>query len=1857
MGGRHVSREHDPELKDRVRRLLGFLRELVATRSSPVLDVDRHEDVLWLAEAEAAALVDTAASAGEVVLRAPRTTLAPAPQVPLVLKPWLSLSDAARSGRTPELRELGPAEDGREVARDAPEAEHVRRELLAWLPQWRAWAALDRQRRPRFDAYQALQLALQEMTARPESVELVVAAGLLTLQDGSTRVRTHLVSQPAVVEKEPLSGDLVCRLVPGSSPRLEDSQLLTGRPVFDPSGSPVLQTTLTEHCTGPQDPALPAVLKEWAQRALSTTLDVSDDRSPRADRAASLVPAPALVLRRRSAFALVEYYEAMIASIEDGATPVPLGLAQLVEAIEPEERTAWLDRAGASGAVDLSDDPLFPLPANGEQREILSRLGRDSGVVVEGPPGTGKTHTIANLVSALLAEGQRVLVTSEKSQALRVLREKLPPEMQELCISITDVARGGSAELNRSVATLAARRSGFQPRAADNEIDDLTSRRRDARSERARLLEQVGALRESETVVHPPVAPGYAGTAAAVVRAVLEGRPRHEWLPRSLRTASPTLTPDRLRRLVELERNATPAWRDRPDQVFPDLAGLLPSDTDLAATCQAATTPHHDPDDQLAGRLDGLTPEALQELAAACRHVEDAADDIAQSELWVHTAAGSLLGGRAAVLWQRLDELENYVDGAIAADGAVGPADVRAAAPPSAALPVLDAWARYLRDGGQPRRLRKAPEQKAVEALAGEVTVDGAPVTSARAAAAAANHFRALDAVRTAAALASPLAIPVSTTGSRPQQVNELDQVRHGVRRARTMHRACQNVLAVAARQGVRLGPITDVEQARAVARSAAGITERVRSGQAQDRLDETARRVQAAHAGGPSPESAQLVTALHAADVEGVVEARSALAVARREQAAHAEQQELRGTLFDGCGELPTLVAAHADDPDWDERWRSLDEAWSWRTAATWVEQRSTPGLEQELDRQVAATEADISRLTASLAAAQAWRSCLQRMTAGQVQALQSYRDATTNIGKGTGKYAERFGAAARSAMHEAQGAVPAWVMPLRQVLASIPPQPNSFDVVIVDEASQADISSLFLLWLAPRVIVVGDDKQCTPSEVTGGVLDDVFTRLESYLPDMPSYLRASLTPRSSVFSLLRTRFGQVVRLREHFRCMPEIITWSSLQFYEDAPLVPVRQFGADRLPPLRTSYVEDAHNEGRGSGIVNRAEAAAIVEAVTAALRDPAYDGKTFGVVVLQGQAQADLIRTELIGALTQDDFDERRLRVGTPPDFQGDERHVVILSMVLAPGHRTTSLTSTEQQRRYNVAASRAQDQLWLFHSVATDHLGAADLRRSLLQYMTTTSPAPADPMPTGVSADQRHREFDTLFEQQVFLDIQARGYHVTPQVEVNNRRLDLVVTGAAAKLAVECDGEARHSTPEQRQSDLDRELELRRCGWEFWRLRESTYYLDPARALLALWSLLEARGIGPLVVSADVPAVSRPPWTPTTLPDDDVHTDIDTGTGTGTDVLQDAQVVEPQPTASSPAATEPRVAPQEEAAHGPVAQTSPDAVAADPDADDAGLAAAIHRSLQTSSLTAEQAASLHGITIARAAELLGRLVTDDRAKQRGPVHEPFFQDRHAPESFERRRPRTARSPRPVPVEPPVPKTSPDPPALRPETAAPLLDPPALRPAAPTALFDAPARPDTPTLFDPEPDRPAPLHSDTPPDDAGPPQPAAAVSAEPAARSIDISALQAAVLDGAARGPVTISMMMAISGAGETAVRAALHNLVRAGELVQTRGPSGSTYRRRPSSRVAAPTPSRRAPSPPPAPLARLTPASFGAAKQVLSAAAAQGPVTVGDACSITGRPPVEAKRILVELVADGVLARRDTETGPVFRRRRG
>src|SRR5258708_7188085 len=164
---------------------------------------------------------------------------------------------------------------------------------------------------------------------------------------------------------------------------------------------------------------------------------------------------------------------------------------------------------------------------------------------------------------------------------------------------------------------------------------------------------------------------------------------------------------------------------------------------------------------------------------------------------------------------------------------------------------------------------------------------------------------------------------------------------------------------------------------------------------------------------------------------------------------------------------------------------------------------------------------------------------------------------------------------------------------------------------------------------------------------------------------------------------------------LGEPFRCRREIIEFPNGLCYQDQPLMPLRQYGADRLSPtVLTRHVPTGFmRDGRD---VNPPEAEAVVAQIGACCADPAYAGKTMGVISLVGSDQAKHVESLLVAQLGAAEMERRQLVCGDAYTFQGDERDVMFLSMVSAPNRRIGTLSSARDERRFNVAASRARDQ---------------------------------------------------------------------------------------------------------------------------------------------------------------------------------------------------------------------------------------------------------------------------------------------------------------------------------------------------------------------------------------------------------------------------------------------------------------------------------------------------------------------------------------------------------------------------------
>lgn len=557
-------------------------------------------------------------------------------------------------------------------------------------------------------------------------------------------------------------------------------------------------------------------------------------------------------------------------------------------------------------------------------------------------------------------------------------------------------------------------------------------------------------------------------------------------------------------------------------------------------------------------------------------------------------------------------------------------------------------------------------------------------------------------------------------------------------------------------------------------------------------------------------------------------------------------------------CPKLATLVRSKQGDPEWTDRLRHLQQAWDWAAARTWLHKVTDPTHYARLTERRHRLQNRVEKKLEELAALKAWQAFFTRLDDKTEQNLTAWTKAVARIGKGTGKHAYRHRRTARQYLMACIPKIPAWIMPLHKLWQTTDPTPGVFDTVIVDEASQAGIEALALLLLAKRIVVVGDDKQNSPEAV--GVLEDDIARLaRDHLSEFR--FRDEFRPDTSLYDHAERAFGNVISLREHFRCVPEIIRFSNDLCYTDAPLIPLRQPPPERLPPLKAEFVEQGFCEGDGQRILNRAEAEAVVGRICECLADEAYEGKTMGVIVLQGHAQAEFIEKRLAEVLDPRVREERKLRCGVPATFQGDQRDVIFLSLVVAPNHLFRALTGLPDQRRFNVAMSRARDQVWLFHSVQQHDLSREDLRWRLLHFFHSHGQAPLEDLYEKLDCLERevkrpYRQpgeqpdpYESWFEVDVALELLRRRYRVRPQVEVAGYRIDLVVEGLANRLAVECDGEAWHG-PEQFEQDMARQRQLERAGWTFVRVRESEFYVDRESAVRRIIEGCKKLGIRPI-----------------------------------------------------------------------------------------------------------------------------------------------------------------------------------------------------------------------------------------------------------------------------------------------------------------------------------------------------------------------------------------------------------------------
>jgi very-short-patch-repair endonuclease len=1401
-------------------------------------------------------------------IRVKRAQLSPCPKPPPVLDSWLkpnwNLIEAEPEVLT--VQNLPDKKAGSIAIRFADDAERVAA-FAEWKARRATWAVGERPAvaaREIFERIHALWMTVQRESNR---LELVVADGMLC-------VPNLVVKHPVLFQKVTLAFNANVpefTFTPGTEKIELYKALLRLVPEIDGRIIAALDQELDER---PVEPLGGLGASGFFRRVIQGSFREGEYLEARPSardlpEGPSLWREPMALLRPRTA-GLSSTLDYIVEDLERKESAVPEGLVRIV-GVETGAESPHSPGTDEAVVRPTSGDPqpdiLFSKPANHEQYEIAARLAKSNAVLVQGPPGTGKTHTIANLIGYLLAQGKTVLVTAHTTKALRVLRGQLDEALQPLCLSVLDSDVESQAELSHAAQEIASRLSRSDAAFLRRQAALLRAERQKQLKNAAALRQQLRDARFSE--IEEIVVGGEGTSPIEAAKRVKADAGRDGWIPGPIRPGVLCpLSDSEVFQLYASQGAISPGDELQLSVQQPLLEKLVsPADFRMLAQEKEGAAKRSQ-----AHRTDLWDSHVATEYVST--HLQQLHQRVAMTALFLSEPQNWLrevlfagwTGGGHAQAWEELIEAINSLTAAagnaqtfIIAYGPELPNDV-----PSPEVNFkLTELVQFLENGGTIgfwTRIKRRNWHRLIE----KCRVEGRPPRTL-------DEFRSLSALakvveererlcarwrRAVETLGGP---EVQSLGSMPERAAQsyASEIRA---RLDWRKNVWEPLIAELTASGFRwlkwLGehpPVAgDYGELTRIQNAASGrLAEIVEAQAALIKQKELAAALQEQRAYlsrfSKSDAASVLIEAMDSWNTDNYEEACRELIRLEGLREVFTNRRALLAKLDPSAPAWAQAIANRQKPHDAIKPpGLEVGSAWRWRSWLEELNRRAAVSI-PDLQERLTATERDLRRLAAKIIEHETWAAQRERTKLSQQQALVGFVQTLRKVGKGTGKYAPDLLRHARQLLADARHAVPVWIMPLNRVYESFDPREKKFDVVIIDEASQSDVSALAALYLGRDHVVVGDKEQVTPDAV-GQKLDQVQRLISTDLREIPnSHLYDGQT---SIYDLAETAFGGVVALREHFRCVPEIIQFSNHLSYNQA-ILPLREPDSAIVRP---AVVAHRVNGLRDKGDTNSIEAEEVASLVVACLQDPAYAKNrfgrptTFGVISLLGSEQALLIEEHLRLRLPPDVFVKHRLLCGNAAHFQGDERDIIFLSMVDDPPH-DGQLTLREAgpknifKKRYNVAASRARDQLWVVYSMDPGaHLKSGDLRRRLIEHAI-------DPQALHRTIEANGAKTDSPFEKLVLKRLVDAGYRVHPQWPVGSRRIDLVVEGKTRRLAVECDGERWH-TPEQLNSDLERQAILERLGWTFIRIRGSVFFRDPVTAMVPVFTKLNELEIEPL-----------------------------------------------------------------------------------------------------------------------------------------------------------------------------------------------------------------------------------------------------------------------------------------------------------------------------------------------------------------------------------------------------------------------
>jgi len=414
-----------------------------------------------------------------------------------------------------------------------------------------------------------------------------------------------------------------------------------------------------------------------------------------------------------------------------------------------------------------------------------------------------------------------------------------------------------------------------------------------------------------------------------------------------------------------------------------------------------------------------------------------------------------------------------------------------------------------------------------------------------------------------------------------------------------------------------------------------------------------------------------------------------------------------------------------------------------------------------------------------------------------------------------------------------------PVFMMSPLSVAQYLKPGGIGFDILVMDEASQIEpVDALGSIARADQIIVVGDEKQLPPTAF--------FKKLTG--EDDPENEDDGVTIQAkdaeSILELCLAKGLASRMLSWHYRSKHQsLIAVSNREFYENKLFIVPSPYDAVAGMGLKFNLLKDAPYD-RGGTRTNPNEAKAVAEAVLKHARENPHF--SLGVATFSvAQRQTVLNELELLrrANLAVEDF----FNAGAAEPFfvknleniQGDERDVIFISVGYGKteqgylAHAFGPLSGDGGERRLNVLISRAKRRCEVFCNFTGADIDLERTRaRGVAAFKLFLTFAETGHFGMGELSGE---DFDSEFEVQVCERLQALGYDVKRQIGASGFRVDLAISDPAKPgrfvLGIECDGAQFHSSRSARDRDRLRQQVLEAHGWIIHRVWSADWYLRP------------------------------------------------------------------------------------------------------------------------------------------------------------------------------------------------------------------------------------------------------------------------------------------------------------------------------------------------------------------------------------------------------------------------------------------